>query len=285
MTTILITGGTGKVGSRVIEQVAGRPGVRALAHSDASAERLGAAGVDVVRGSLADPEAVARAVDGVERVFLLSTGQAAQELGVLEAARAAGVRHVVKLSSLLEGWDLAIMEDHRAVVAALRASGLAHTILQPDTFMDNEAGALDALRAGVVVAPTGDGRCSFVDARDIAAVAVHELTAAAPEGGELVITGPAALTFEEYAQELGAGIGRELHHVSPTVDAFAEALRGFGVPEPRAGDLAAMYGALDGRLTHAPTDTVERLTGRAPRAARTFAAEVLAPALAVDASS
>lgn len=284
MTSILITGGTGKVGSRVIEQLTGRPGVRALAHSDRSAERLAAAGVDVVRGALGDTASVTAALAGVERLFLLapySPDQADQELGAIEAARAAGVRHVVKLSSLLEGWDLAVMRAHRAAAAALRDSGLGWSVLQPDNFMDNELGALDGIREGVVAAPTQGATLAFVDARDIAAVAVHELTAADPVGGDLVVTGPELLTYAAYAERLGDGIGRPVQHVSPPPAEFAAALRGFGVPAFYADDLTALFAAIgEAGVTHPVTDTVTRIAGRPPHDARAFSRDVLAPALA-----
>lgn len=285
MTKLLITGGTGTVGTRVIEQLAGRDGVRALAHSDRSAERLAAAGVEVVRGSLGDPAALSAALEGVERLFLLSPysrEQGEQELGAIAAAEAAGVRHVVKLSSLLEGWDVAVMRGHREATAALRASAMGRSVLQPDNFMDNELGALDGLRAGAVVAPTGSARLAFVDARDIAAIAVAELTAPDPVGGDLVITGPEALSYAAYAERLGEVLGHPVAHVSPPAADFAAALRGFGLPAFVADDLTEMFTAMaDAGATHPVTDTVGRVTGQPPRDARTWAQEVLVPALAV----
>lgn len=286
MTNILITGSTGKVGSRIIEQLDDHPGVRALAHSDGSAERLARSGVEVVRGSLGDPASLAAALDGIDRLFLLSPyspTQAEQELAALDAARAAGVQHVVKLSSLIDEWDVAVMRGHAAVNAALDAGPTPFSILQPDNFMDNELGALDGLRDGVVVAPTRDAALSFVDARDIAAVAVHELTAPEPAGGRLVLTGPETLTFSEYADRLAEGIGRPVRHVSPAPADFAAALRSFGLPDFYADDLTAMFGAIaDAGATHPVTDTVERLAGRPGHDARGFAREVLAPALAAS---
>lgn len=285
--TILITGGTGKVGRRVIEHLAGRDDVRALARSDGSAARLTEAGVAVVRGSLGDPDAVEAALEGVERLFLLSPyapDQAELELGTIAAARAAGVQHIVKLSSLLEPWDLATMRGHREVSDALRAGPDGWSVLQPDNFMDNELGALDGLRSGVVVAPAGSARVAFIDARDIAAVAVHELTAAVPVGGDLVLTGPEELTYADYAERLGDALGHPIAHVSPPAEEFAATLRGFGLPPFYADDLTAMYVAIaEAGITHAATDTVERVAGRPPHDARTWAREVLAPALATAA--
>jgi len=139
---ILITGATGTVGSRLSQQLADRPGVRALAHSDRSAEILDDLGLDVRRGALDDSPALEAALDGVDALFLLSPwtpDQASVELGVLGAAAEAGVSRVVKLSSLLSDRPLAIMAGHRTVTRALADSSFTHvTILEPDNFLDNE---------------------------------------------------------------------------------------------------------------------------------------------------
>jgi len=284
MTKILITGATGKVGRRVIEQLAEHPGLRALAHSDRSAATLTAHGVEVVRGSLDDPAALDAALAGVDSLFLLTPytpDQGATELRVLHAARAAGVTRVVKLSSLLEAHPIQVMRGHAAVSAALPSLGFTHvSILQPDNFMDNELEAVDTLRQGLLFANAGTARLSFVDARDIAAVAAAELTSDTPAGGTLVITGPDALTFGEYAGRLSAALGLPLQHISPPDAEFTQALLEAGLPDFYARDLTEMFASIrESGLTHAPTDTVQRLTGHAPRTAEDFARDVLAPAL------
>ena len=283
--TILITGGTGKVGRRVVEQLAGRPGVRALAHSDASAEQLAEHDLDVRRGAIEDARALGEALKGVEALFLLTPftpDQAAVEIGALEAARAAGVRRVVKLSSVNEGRDIAMYRGHAAASRRARELGFEHvTILQPDNFMDNELDALDGLRAGALYANSGDARLAFVDARDIAAVAVAELTAERPHGGDLVITGPEALTYGEWAARLGAAAGVELGHVSPPDADFEAALLGAGLPGFLAAALTEMFASFRSTGgTVAPTDVVERVAGRPPHTPEDFARDVLAPLLA-----
>ncbi len=284
MTEILITGATGKVGRRVVEHLAGHPGLRALAHSDQSAATLTAEGVEVARGSLDDPAALDAALAGVDALFLLTPytpDQGATELRVLHAARAAGVTRVVKLSSLLEARPIRVARGHAAVSAALPGLGFTHvSILQPDNFMDNELASVDTLRQGLLFANAGAARLSFVDARDIGAVAAAELTAATPAGGKLVITGPEALTFGEYAGRLGAALALEVQYVSPPDAEFTQALLNAGLPDFYARDLTEMFASIrDSGLTHAPTDTVQRLSGHAPRTAEDFARDVLAPAL------
>lgn len=289
MTKILITGATGKVGRRVVEQLAGYPSLRALAHSDRSAATLTAQGVEVARGSLEDPSALDVALAGVDALFLLTPytpGQEATELRVLHAARAAGVTRVVKVSSLLEGRPIQVMRGHAAVSAALPSLGFTHvSVLQADNFMDNELASVDTLRKGLLFANAGAARLSFVDARDIAGVAVAELTSATPAGGKLVITGPDALTFGEYAGRLGTVLGFPLQHISPPDAEFTQALLDAGLPDFYAHDLTEMFASIrNSGLTHAPTDSVQRLTGHAPRTAEDFARDVLAPALTTAAA-
>ncbi len=290
MTKILITGTTGKVGRRIIEQLAGHPGLRALAHSDRSAATLTTQGVDVARGSLDDPAALDAALADIDALFLLTPytpDQGATELRVLHAARAAGVTRVVKLSSVLQGRPIRVMRGHAEVSAALPSLGFAHvSILQPDNFMDNELASVDTLHQGLLFANAGEARLSFVDARDIAAVAVAELTSDTPAGGDLVITGPDALTFSEYAGRLGAALDRPVQHISPPDADFTQALLDAGLPDFYAHDLTEMFASIrDSGLTHAPTDTVQRLTGHAPRTVEDFARDVLAPALTLTGAS
>lgn len=280
--TILLTGATGKVGRRLAEELAGRSGVRALARSDASAAQLAELGIEVVRGDVADRAAVEAALVGVDALFLLtpySLDQAELELGVLEAARAAGVERVVKLSSVLAGRGLRIMAGHEEVAQKLPGFGFEHvSVLQPDNFMDNEVGTAEALRSGVVMANSGDARFSFVDARDIAAVAAAELTSEVPVGGDLVITGGEALTYAQWGARLGAVLGIDVHHVSPTDEENEAGLLAAGLPDFYARDLTEMVSSIRSTgVSSDPTDVVGRLTGRAPRTPEEFAADVLAP--------
>jgi uncharacterized protein YbjT (DUF2867 family) len=125
----------------------------------------------------------------------------------------------------------------------------------------------------------GDARVAHVDPADIAAVAVAALTAPEPIPGDLVPTGPQALTFAETAAELAAATGREVRYVDPGEDAWRAGLLDAGLAAfyvDALVDLAARY--REGWGTP-PTGDVERLTGRAPRALRDWAREVLIPAL------
>lgn len=120
--SILLTGATGLIGSRVAAALRGRDDVRALARSDAAATKLGDLDVQVVRGDLDDPSSLTAAFAGVERIFLLTPfneRQAEQEHVALDAALQAGVTGVVYLSLIATDLDIAFARPHAEIEARL----------------------------------------------------------------------------------------------------------------------------------------------------------------------
>ncbi|OLT30675.1 NmrA family transcriptional regulator [Actinomadura sp. CNU-125] len=262
----LVLGGTGKTGRRVVE-------------------RLEAMDVPVRMGSRsADPafdwtdEAgwprVLRGVDAVYLAFApdLSVPGAPDVIRAFTAAaRDAGVRRVVLLSGRGEDETL----DCEAVV---RESGLRWTIVRASWFAQNfsEDYLLDPVRAGEVVLPAGDVPEPFVDADDIADVAVAALTADGHAGEIYELTGPRALTFPEAVAEIGRAAGREIAYVRVAVADYAAAAKAQGVPDEVADLLTYLFGTvLDGRNSR-PADGVRRALGREPRDFADYARETAA---------
>lgn len=279
---ILLTGATGAIGSHVARQLSGRRDVRALAHSDRSVAELGAHGFDVLQGDLGDPPA--GLFDGVDALFLLtpgSPGQAAQEIGAIDRAVAAGVRRIVKVSAreVELGPELFFCAGVREIEAHLRAAPVAATILRPDHFMTNLLAQAGPLADGQLVYPGGDGALAWIDPRDIAASAVATLVAAEPVAGTFTLTGPQVLTFDALAAELSAGLGREIAWLDVPNAAWRAALADAGTPDFTVRLLGDMFASIAARPQPALTDDVEKLTGRAPTGVSQWAAEVLAPAL------
>ncbi|WCB96780.1 NAD(P)H azoreductase [Baekduia alba] len=284
---ILLVGATGTVGGKVAAALADRPGVRALARSDQAAAQLRAVGIaDIVRGDVGDRAALDALMAGGGRLLLItpySEGQDVLELGALEAAVAAGVEHVVKLSVSKIPADVPIFARHARVEEALAAAPLTATVLQPEHFMDNLLFQLDALADGTVVqtAPP-EAPLAHVDARDIADVATHALTAPEAPAGAFHLTGRERLTAAQLAAELGAALGRDVTAVTPDKDAWAAGARAAGTPEWMIVDA---LGAWDLVVTvpREVSDAVPTLLGRPARPVSAFAREVLAPALSVTA--
>ncbi len=174
---ILVTGGTGTVGSEVVKQLASLgTKFRVLARNPDKA--IKSPNVEVMRGDLADAVALGRALQGVDKLFLLtnSTPQTVElQSGVIAAARKAGVKHVVRLS--VPGADLAspiqLARWHAQTDQELKKSGLAWTLLQPGYFMQNVLGSAATIKKdGAFYGCMGQGKAAVVDARDIAAADV-----------------------------------------------------------------------------------------------------------------
>jgi len=148
-------------------------------------------------------------------------------------------------------------------------------VLRPSWFMQNfvdprQPHAASLLRDGVVVTSTGTGRVGFVDAEDIAEVGARALADERSHDAAHTITGPAALSYAEVAEIVGRVTGREIRHVAVS-DAEARArLVGAGVPEGYARLLVGLDAAIRGGAEDRVTDTVLRVTGRAPRGFEEF---------------
>ncbi|MFF7010845.1 SDR family oxidoreductase [Streptomyces fimicarius] len=260
--TILVTGATGTVGRRVVEQLLERgEHVRALTRDPARAELP--AGVDVVRGDLTDPASLEPALDGVTGLHLITFGGglfAPLETGeeILGLAREAGVRRV----TVLHGGGGTPMES------AVRASGFAWTVVMPVEFMANALEWAPGIRSeGVVREPFVDRLSAMVHESDIGAVAAVALTEDGHGGQEYLVTGPQVLTVRDKAAAVGAARGADVELVELTEEQALESWRGQGKPEDVIAFLIDVYRDTppEGRTV---IDTVEKVTGRP---ARTFA--------------
>ncbi len=281
---ILVTGATGTNGSELTKLLAswGVP-VRAMARSPGKAEELAALpGVEVVAGDFDDPASVERALQGVERAFLLtdSTERAEErQLGFVDAARRAGLKHVVKLSQFAadERSPVRFLRYHAAVERAIRESGIAWTFLRPNLYMQG----LLAFRAqiaskGEFFAAAGDAKVSVVDVRDNAAAAAAALTGAGHEGRTYDLTGPEALTHAEMAAALSDALGRPVSFVDVPPDTMRDALLGMRVPPWQAEGLVEDYAHYRRGEASAVASGVRDATVRPPRAFSAFARDYAA---------
>ncbi|WP_078988235.1 NAD(P)H-binding protein [Streptomyces sp. WM6372] len=267
----LVIGATGTTGSRTVAQLVA-DGRRVKAAGRAATPLPGA---EPVRFDWYDPATYGDALGGADRVYLVppigDPDPAAVMLPFLERARAAGVRRGVLLSS-------------SAIPAGGPAVGMVHqalpglfdewAVLRPSWFMQNFTGThahADGIRAdGAILTAAGTGRVGFVDAEDIAAVAVRALTDDRAPDADLVLTGPEALSHDEVAAILTEVTGRPVVHRQLTYDAMRERLAAV-IPAEFAAMLAGMDRAIAEGAEDRTTDTVERLTGRPPRGFREVA--------------
>lgn len=226
--------------------------------------------VDVVAGEYADRDSLDRALKGVRAAFLV-TGSIGErdDVRFVEAARAAGVRHLVKLSALAvtdPAADDLITARQRENETAVRESGLAWTLLRPRAFMTNTLSWARSVREdGVVRALYGDAPNATVDPRDIAEVAALALTEpGAHEGRAYALSGPAAVTAAEQTALLGAALGRPLRFEELGPERARAALLA-RYPQPVAEALLHSAERQRAGAKAGVSPTVQELTGRPAR--------------------
>lgn len=270
---ILVTGATGANGAELIKLLASRGvSLRAMVRSRDGAKEIAALpGVELALGDFDDKASLGQALQGVERAFLLtpSTDRAeAQQLAFVDAARRAGVRHVVKLSQFAadEGSPVRFLRYHAAVERAVRESGMAWTFLRPNLFMQGLLGFGRSIKAeGRFYAAASDARVSAVDVRDNAAAAAAALTEGGHEGRTYDLTGPEALTHAEMAARLSDATGRSITFIDIPPDAMRGALVDMGMPAWQADGLVEDYAHYRRGEATAVLPGVRDATGRPPR--------------------
>jgi len=275
---ILVTGAGGTVGSEVVQELTHRGAkFRAAYNSPKKAEEAGKRGIDTVVIDYSKPETLDAALKGVDKLFLLSGGggdQAQMEINAVDAAKRAGVKHIVKLSvwgAAEEGFSFAKM--HRPIERAIEASGIPYTFLRPNGFMQNMKNFYAGLikEKGSFFLPGGETRISHVDVRDIASVAGQVLTTSGHDGKAYDLTGPEGLTYGQIAEKLSAATGKKINYVPISNDDFRKGMIGSGMPEPYADAMIDLIKHYEGGHASRVTSSVKDVTGKEPRSFDDFA--------------
>ena len=293
---IVVTGATGLAGSEVVRALAARGGrVRAFVRDPGQARRILGGTAELAAGDLADPRSVRAALDGADTLFLSCSDDPRRvgwETGAIDAAAAAGVRRVVKLSAVgaETGSPVAFWDWHGQVEQHLRESGTGWVILRSSWYMSNLlAAAAQVAAEGRLYAPAGQARIAMIDPRDVGAAAAALLTSpglSSPghEGQTYLVTGPEAITFAQVSAGLSAATGRRVEFTDIPGEAAEQAMIGGGVPAFAAGQIVKIFAQLRQGADRRVTATVQALTGSAPRDFASFArdhARRFAPAAAI----
>lgn len=253
--TIAITGSTGQLGRIVIEKLKNRIATSDILALARTLDKAAALGVAAREADYERPDTLARALEGVQTLLLISGNElgqrARQHHHVIEAAKRAGVGRVVYTSLLhADRSPLSLAPEHAQTETEIRQSGLAFTILRNGWYTENYASAMGgALAAGMLVGSAGEGRISSASRADFADAAVEVLTGQGHAGVTYELAGDSAYTLADLAAELSRQTGRSIAYKNLPEADYAAALTKLGVPAPFAQaiaswDIAASQGAL-----------------------------------------
>jgi uncharacterized protein YbjT (DUF2867 family) len=275
---ILVTGASGTVGGAVLNEVVVN-GVRAMYRSKSDAAKA-PENVEVVIADFADKASLLPALKGVEGVLIVCAPipQLVElEGNMIDASRAAGVRHVVLSSALGAGrFNRSFPSWHRQVEEKLEGSGLTYTILRPNGFMQNivayNSGSIRAESA--FYAAMSDAKVSLVDVHDVGAVAAKVLLHPEVHANKTYeLNGPEALSNADIAKRLSEVIGREIKYVDIPVAAQRKAMLDAGMPEGQVTAILELQEYYRSGGCAIVDRTVAEILGRNPRTLDEFLRE------------
>ncbi|ORM33433.1 SDR family oxidoreductase [Williamsia sp. 1135] len=270
--TTAITGATGQLGSLVITDLLQRgvaPGeIVAIVRDNAKAAPLADKGVTVRVADYSDPAALKSALDGVDKLLLISGSEVGQRVpqhtNVIEAAEAAGVS-LIAYTSLLkaDSSGVSLAPEHLATEERLAASSIPAVLLRNGWYWENYGSALpQAIESGTLYGAAGNGRLAAASRADFAAAAAAVLTLDDQGGKTYELGGDERLTYAEFAKIVGEVAGKDIAYADLSESDYAAALAGAGLPEP----VATMLAGADAGISRGELDTdsgdLQTLIGR-----------------------
>jgi NAD(P)H dehydrogenase (quinone) len=268
---IAITGATGQLGHHVIEsllKIVPADQIVAIVRNPAKAQALTAQGISVRQGDYNDEAALTSALEGVEKLLLISSSEvgqrAPQHRNVINAAKAAGVKFIAYTSLLhADKSPLGLADEHIATEKMLADSGIAYTLLRNGWYTENYlASAPAALEHGVFIGAAGDGKIASAPRADYAAAAARVVAEDGHAGKVYELASDTSYTLSELAAELAKQSGKNVVYQDMSEADFAAALKSVGLPAGLADMLAdSDTGASKGGLFD-DSHTLSKLIGR-----------------------
>ncbi|MBW4651714.1 MAG: SDR family oxidoreductase [Kaiparowitsia implicata GSE-PSE-MK54-09C] len=267
---IIITGATGRVGSKLVESLlkAGEP-VRVLTRNPQKAANLQTSGASVVLGDFTQLSTLDAALSGCDRLMDIppnTLNQAEQEIQLFEAAKSADIQHIVKLSTVKANLESSchFFKQHAIAEEYLKQSGVRFTILQSNSFMQNFLWFTPEIRTqGTLSLPMKGSKTAPVDIRDVVRVVHKVLTRTDGEGNTLNITGLEILPLKDIAEQLSAAANKKITYLNVSPCDFKRTLLQAGLHEWYATAIVASWQvASEGHPT--VTNIVAEITGRRP---------------------
>jgi NAD(P)H dehydrogenase (quinone) len=266
--TIAVTGASGQLGRLVVEELsrAGSTPV-AIVRDPGKVADLAERGVDV-RGAAYDPAALERALDGVDRVLLISGNEfgarVAQHTNVIRAAEHAGVE-LLAYTSIPGATDnpLILAQEHKGTEAVLAESAVPHVLLRNGWYWENYVGGLaHAVEAGVLHGAAGEGRVAGAARADYAEAAARVLTTDGHAGRAYELGGGESLTYAELAQAISEAAGKPVRYENLPEADYAAALIQAGLPQAYAEALADADAGIARGILDVRSGDLEKLLGR-----------------------
>jgi NAD(P)H dehydrogenase (quinone) len=240
-----ITGATGQLGCLVVEKLKERgvssDSLVALVRTPAKAADLQ---IEARVFDYAKPEILVESLKGIDHLLLISGSEIgqrfAQHANVIEAAKKANVKWIVYTSLLhADTSSLNLAEEHLATEKALKASGIAYTILRNGWYTENYTGSVaGAVAGGAFIGSAGDGKISSATRADLAEAAAVVLAGPVQDGKVYELAGDETYTLSDLAAEISRKTGKTIPYKNLSEAEYANALKGFGVPEGLAQAIA-----------------------------------------------
>lgn len=271
MTTIALTGATGQLGRLVVDallETVPASSLVAIVRDAGKAADLSALGVDVRVAPYESVADLTQALDGVDRLLLISASEPGQRVAqhgnVIAAAVQNGVTRLVYTSvTRADTTDLVLAPEHKATEAALVASGLTYTILRNNWYTENYLGSVQAAAAtGQLIGSAGKGRVASASRIDFADAAAATLTTDGHDNTIYELGGDTAWTMPDLATAIAEVTGSPVSYVDVSHDEHVDALVAAGLPAGTAGFIAAMDGNIASGALAGPTGELSRLIGR-----------------------
>ncbi|VXB61434.1 SDR family NAD(P)-dependent oxidoreductase [Flavobacterium sp. 9R] len=244
MSQLLITGATGQLGSQIVSELTAKYPIAQLSVLARSSEKglpFTEKGITVKIGNYQDPSSLLEAMQGIDRVLLISSSDFNDRIGqhknVIDAAKAAGVQHIFYTGVAIKDIETSplkpLLGDHFETEEYIKQSGLTYTFLRNSLYADVVPMFIGAntIETGVFF-PAGEGKVAFANRKDLAKAIAKIVAKSEHENKIFNLTGSQSHSFSEIASYLSELSGKEVPYISPSSADFENALKGFGLPEP-----------------------------------------------------
>lgn len=244
---IAVTGATGNLGRLVIEKLKQKADGSTIVALARSPEKGADLGVEVKKADYDMTETLAPALEGVDTLLLISASEpgkrTAQHKNIIDAAKAAGVKHLVYTSILrADSSKLALADEHKETEELIKASGIDYTLLRNGWYTENYQGSvLGGIEHGAIAGSSGDGKISAAPRADYAEAAVSVLTSDGHENKIYELAGSDSFTISRLADEVSRQSGKQVVFNNMPVAEYAKVLEGVGMPAP----VAAVFAGID----------------------------------------